>query len=67
MILVDKKGHMISNDSYHELHDFALQIGLKREWFQEDHYDLTTSRMIEKAKRFGAKEVSSKEIVRNMI
>lgn len=60
----------MSTSSLEELHPFAETIGLKREWFQEfsgvnyhPHYDLTTMRMIQKAIRAGAEQVSPKVIV----
>lgn len=38
--------HLFSDSSLHELHVFADQLGLKREWFQDKqkpHYDITES------------------------
>lgn len=74
MILVDKAGHLVSDTSMHELHEFATALGLKRDWFQNHsrhpHYDLITrqyrpnTRLIAKAVDMGAKLVSSKEIVK---
>jgi len=68
MIIVDKYGHMTSTENVEELHMFANKIGLKRSWFQSDprhcHYDLTTMRMINKAIRMGAKEVSARELIK---
>jgi hypothetical protein len=49
-----------------ELHLFAIEIGLKFEWFQKKrlpHYDLTTVRMMNKAIKAGAKLVTSRDIV----
>ncbi|MCK5016314.1 MAG: DUF4031 domain-containing protein [Candidatus Peribacteraceae bacterium] len=70
MILMDKVGHMISDQSEEELHKFASDIGLKMEWYhchkRHPHYDLTTARMRKKASKNGAKIVSSKEIIRNL-
>lgn len=70
MILTDKKGHLISNASFDELHEFAASIGLKREWYQNKripHYDLTTQHMKAKAIKHGACLVNSREIVRNAL
>lgn len=70
MIYTDKPGHMISDTSLDELHDFAVSIGLHREWFQDKripHYDLTTQRMRAKAVRTGAVLVGSKDIVRKAV
>jgi hypothetical protein len=67
MIYLDEKGHLISDESLDELHLFAHNLGLKREWFQDHpyhpHYDLTTKRMREKAQKIGAQLVTSREIV----
>lgn len=35
--------HMLSDESFDELHALAKKIGLKRAWFQGDHYDVTES------------------------
>ena len=37
-------GHLVSDSSLEELHQFAAELGLRREWFQMKsipHYDLT--------------------------
>ena len=71
-IFVDKAGHLVSDATETELHDFAISLGLKAHWFQEkkhQHYDLITrqykpnERLINLAISFGAQLVSSKEIV----
>ena len=60
--------HMVSDISEEELHAFAKRIGLKREWAQlrptasTAHYDLTPSRRL-RARRLGAVEVTSRELV----
>ncbi len=67
MLFTDRKGHLVSNLSLQELHDFAAGIGLKLEWFQNKrvpHYDLITPRMRQKALRAGATLCGSREIVR---
>ncbi len=38
-----KMSHMIA-DSEAELHTIAALIGMKREWFQGDHYDVPLTR-----------------------
>lgn len=47
-------------DSVEELHAFALRLGMRRSWYQEDvrlpHYDLTAKRR-RKALYYGAKEM----------
>lgn len=45
-------GHMIA-DTEEELHVMASRIGLKRDWFQGNHYDLVPTRRA-MAIRFGA-------------
>lgn len=67
MILIDKQGHLVTENCWACLHDFAKSIGLKRSWFQDKrlpHYDCTTESMIQKAIDKGATLVSSKEIVK---
>jgi hypothetical protein len=65
----DSIGHLVSDTSFNELHEFAKRIGLKREWYQNKpphpHYDLckripgtnkftTSQTMIKKAVKNGA-------------
>lgn len=45
-----------------ELHTMALNIGLRREWFQGDHYDLTPGRR-RYAVNLGAVEVNREQAV----
>jgi hypothetical protein len=47
----NKSCHMFGDGPFEELHTFAEQIGLKREWFQDSHprptlwhYDLNTTK-----------------------
>jgi hypothetical protein len=54
--------HMMA-DTDDELHAMAARIGLKREWFQGDHYDLTPSRH-KRAVAAGAKVVRTRDLVR---
>ena len=75
MIILDDMGHMVSTDSEQETHDFASEIGLKREWYDDirrsivnnepihPHYDLTTERMKKKAIKYGAQEVKARELL----
>ena len=76
MILTDKIGHLVSDESLEELHTFARRLGLRREWFQGEknghprrtpHYDLTTARMRLRAVAAGAIVVSSKKLVRRSV
>ncbi len=55
--------HMVvsRDSSFDELHEFAARIGLKRSWFQGDHYDLTPSRRAA-AVRAGAREIEDHEL-----
>ena len=62
-------GHLVSDSSIEELHEFAAELGLRREWFQLKsipHYDLT-GRVYELAIERGAILVSSREIVRRAV
>lgn len=62
-------GHLVSDSSLDELHEFAVSLGLRREWFQRKsvpHYDLT-GRHYELALERGAILVSSREIVRRAV
>lgn len=65
MILTDGT-HLVSDKSHRELHAFAKKIGLKREWFQDDHYDLTSNPMFFKARAAGAEMVASKVLCQRM-
>lgn len=57
-----KMCHMLA-DTVEELHAMADRIGLKREWFQGDHYDVSISKR-RLAVAAGAIEVTQKEIVK---
>lgn len=54
--------HMIADTEW-ELHEFARHIGIRRKWFQGDHYDIC---MVKKAlaRRSGAIEVTRRAMVR---
>lgn len=59
--------HMFA-DNVDELHQLAHKIGLKREWFQDDHvqhYDLTPNKR-KAAVEQGAKEVDLRFLVQFM-
>lgn len=67
MIIYDKLGHMVSTENEEELHKFAKKLGLKKSWYQDSdkpHYDLTTKRMQNRAKKLGAMLVHVKDIIR---
>jgi Protein of unknown function (DUF4031) len=55
--------HLISDQSYDELHAFAAGIGLPRRAFDSDHYDVIADRY-DAALEAGAQPVGSREIVR---
>lgn len=62
-------GHLVSDTSLDELHEFAESLGLRREWFQQKsipHYDLT-GYVYDLAVARGAIVVSSREIVRRAV
>jgi hypothetical protein len=59
---------MVSDRSVEELHAFASEIGLRREWFQggpRPHYDLRPSRRRVAVSR-GAEEVNARDLVKRM-
>ncbi len=57
--------HLVSDTSYDELHEFGARLGLRREWFQGDHYDVPEP-VRETAIVLGAVEVSSAELVQRL-
>lgn len=54
--------HLISDDSYAELHVFAAQLALPERAFHRDHYDLPSERHAE-AIDLGAVLVSGREVL----
>ncbi|WP_419931689.1 DUF4031 domain-containing protein [Candidatus Poriferisodalis sp.] len=54
--------HLVSDQSYDELHEFAARIGKRRAAFQGDHYDVDETER-ELALRAGAVAVNSRELV----
>ena len=74
MILVDTPiwpwrgrlwGHMVSDVSFHELHQFAQQLGKRRIGFQGDHYDVDQLEY-QRAVEMGATTIDSRELVRRL-
>lgn len=70
-ILVDFIGHLTSTESEDELHAFAQELGLRRGHYQNEgyilkhpHYDLTTHKMINKARKQGAEWVTPQDLIR---
>ena len=62
-------GHLVSDTSLDELHEFAGALGLRREWLHRKtipHYDLT-GEIYERALTHGATLVSSRELVRRAV
>ena len=74
MILVDQAiwpwrgmrwAHLVSDESYDELHGFAARLGIPRRAFQGDHYDIP-AHLRERAIELGATPVDSRELVRRL-
>ena len=57
--------HLASDAGYDELHRFAARLGLRREWFQGDHYDLP-EHLWDDAVALGATPIDSRELVRRL-
>lgn len=58
--------HLISDTSYEELHDFAATVGIPRQAFERDHYDVVEARFAAVVAA-GAEVVSTKQIVRILL
>lgn len=57
--------HLVSDHSYEELHVFAVELGLRVEWFQGDHYDIP-AHVREHAIALGAEAVDARVLVRRL-
>jgi predicted kinase len=57
--------HMTTDGDFEELHEFAARLGLRRRWFQRDHYDLPPHGRIA-AVALGAEEVATGELLLRM-
>jgi predicted kinase len=57
--------HMATDGSFEELHEFAARLGLRRAWFQRDHYDLPAHGRAA-AVALGAEEVPTGELLLRM-
>jgi predicted kinase len=57
--------HMATDGHFDELHAFAARLGLRRGWFQRDHYDLPPPGRAA-AVAHGAEEVTTGELLRRM-
>jgi hypothetical protein len=58
----DRWAHLVSDESFDELHLFAQRLGLRRLSFQGDHYDVPSGLRID-AIRNGAVSVTGRELV----
>jgi hypothetical protein len=57
--------HLVSDESYDELHQFAASIGIDLRSFQGDHYDVPSEiRLV--AIEAGATPVGSRELLRRL-
>jgi len=54
--------HLVSDESYAELHDFAERVGLPRRAFDRDHYDVPAERR-DAVIALGAQPVPSTELL----
>jgi hypothetical protein len=54
--------HLVSDESFDELHAFAREIGLPERGFHRDHYDVPAD-LYERVVAAGAIVVSSRELV----
>jgi hypothetical protein len=57
--------HLVSDESFEELHAFAARLGIPRHRFQGDHYDLP-AHLRALALEHGALEVDTRELTRRM-
>lgn len=57
--------HLVSDESYEELHDFVAVLGIPRRAFQGDHYDIPDEHRAEVVAA-GAVEVESRELLRRL-
>jgi hypothetical protein len=57
--------HLVSDESYTELHRFAAELGLRRLSFQGDHYDVDEPTRA-RALALGAEPVGSRELLRRL-
>lgn len=57
--------HLVSDESYDELHAFAESAGLPRRGFHRDHYDVPEERR-DDVLHAGAVPVTSRELVRRL-
>jgi len=58
--------HLVSDESYDELHAFARKVGIPRRGFDRDHYDVPEEWYDEVLAR-GVEPVTSRELVRRLV
>lgn len=58
----ERWSHLVSDDSYDELHAFAARLGVPRRAFQGDHYDIPSS-LRGRALALGAQAVPARELL----
>lgn len=57
-----RMSHLFSYDQT-ELHEFAARLGLRRDWFHRDHYDISYSKR-ELALMLGARNITYRQMAR---
>ena len=57
--------HLVSDESYDELHEFGDRVGIPRRGFQGDHYDVPEEYRADLIEA-GAIQVESRELVRRL-
>jgi hypothetical protein len=57
--------HLVSDESYDELHAFAARLGIPRRAFQGDHYDVSSDERL-RAIELGAEAVDARVLVRRL-
>jgi hypothetical protein len=57
--------HLVSDESYEELHTFARRLGIPERAFERDHYDVPAE-WYDLLVAAGAQPVSSKELLRRL-
>ena len=60
-----KWAHLVSDESYDELHVFAARLEIPRRAFQGDHYDIPED-VRRRAIELGAQAVDARDLVRRL-